>query len=173
MPLPPSRQELIAGIVDDVRRSGRARPAGVASRRGGRSFNTCPPAGVDAPGLARAPGNPFASFYQRRRRVSAASASEAADPSSSITQAYIVPESLLALARGDGEPEVDPARDTGISSRRSLATNSGDASTESQIMFRRERALNIDRVVRWRALLRTASRVAEWLRGRARHSIAD
>ena len=46
--------------------------------------------------------NPFASFYDSRRRLRVADAeAEPSDSSSSITRAYIVPRALLALSRGD------------------------------------------------------------------------
>src|SRR5690349_5687327 len=46
--------------------------------------------------------NPFASFYESRRKISLETDDDdTSDPSSSITRAYIVPDALLALARGE------------------------------------------------------------------------
>jgi hypothetical protein len=75
--------------------------------------------------------NPFASFYESRRKISLETDDdETADPSSSITRAYIVPDALLALARGERDSRVNgmlvdapPAGHAGTALVRFVATN--------------------------------------------------
>jgi hypothetical protein len=87
--------------------------------------------------------NPFASFYESRRKISLdTDDDETSDPSSSITRAYIVPDALLALARGERESSVE-----------NLSVDAGPAGG--------------------RALRRVASTLAAWLRRAWRRSIPN
>jgi hypothetical protein len=99
--------------------------------------------------------NPFASFYESRRKISLeADDDNTADPSSSITRAYTVPDALLALARGERE------------SSRIVATHRADVATESTTMFPLSSPPG-------RAVQRIALSVAGWLRRAWRRSIPN
>jgi hypothetical protein len=102
--------------------------------------------------------NPFASFYESRRKISLETDGDTADPSSSITRAYIVPDDLLELARGEHV--------------RMAATNRSDVATESTSMFpfRSPQRLGL---AEWRAVQRMALQLAGWLRRAWRRSIPN
>jgi hypothetical protein len=125
--------------------------------------------------------NPFASFYESRRKISLdADDDEIADPSSSITRAYIVPDALLALARGErdssaGDILVDagPVGDGSRSHVRFVATDRADVATESTSMFRFRAPPAVGFAAEWRSLQRVALQVAGWLRRAWRRSIPD
>jgi hypothetical protein len=173
MPLPPSRQHSIA-------RSGRivshARPSdGSAQPQGAR--------GSRAPAIE----NPFASFYESRRKLSVDDErAETSDPSNSITRAYIVPEALLALARGGREAARPSASDAiGASSPVSAAgspkmsplpniaaTDRADVATESTRMFR-FRSPSAGFAADWRSMQRVALSMVGWLRRACRRSIPN
>jgi hypothetical protein len=111
------------------------------------------------------PTNPFASFYESRRQISLEMGDdETADPSSSITRAYIVPEALLALARGQHEKKA---------SARMTATYPADDPTESTRMFRFRSPPMVGIAAEWRTLQAIAWQVAGWLRRAWRRSIPD
>jgi hypothetical protein len=175
VPFPTSRQDLVAGIVDDVRNSHKARKTGPA-RQLEAGLAAARMAPVSAPvRAARTYGveNPFASFYETRRKVSIrAMLDDTADPSSSITRAYIVPEALLAVARGEREQLLGAATDDGAALVRFVATDSSDIATESTNMSR-FRPAKLGFVEEWRALQRIALQVAGWLRRVLRRPIPD
>jgi hypothetical protein len=174
VPFPTSRQDLVAGIVDDVRNSHKARKTGPA-RQIEAGLAAARMAPVSAPvRAARTYGveNPFASFYETRRKVSIKSMlDDTADPSSSITRAYIVPEALLAVARGEHEQRLGAA-DAGAALVRFVATDSSDIATESTNMSR-FRPAKLGFVEEWRAVQRIALQVAGWLRRVLRRPIPD
>lgn len=115
--------------------------------------------------------NPFASFYERRRKLSLEADDDDADPSSSITRAYTVPDALLALARGEREsgpfisgPVISsPVISSPVSTRRLVATHRADVATPSTSLsaFRSSPRLGF---AEWRAVQRIALSVAGWLR---------
>jgi hypothetical protein len=111
------------------------------------------------PRRARTPSaeNPFASFYESRRKIRLETDDdETADPSSSITRAYTVPDALLALARGERE------------SGRVVA----DAATQSTSMFPFRSPPRLG-FAEWRAVQRMALSMAGWLRRAWRRSIPN
>jgi hypothetical protein len=116
--------------------------------------------------------NPFASFYESRRKISLETDDdETADPSSSITRAYTVPDALLALARG--ERESGPVITGGTAStRRMVATHATDVATQSTSMFP-FRSPPVLGFAEWRAVQRIAVSVAGWLRRAWRRSIPN
>lgn len=171
MPLPPSRHDSIAGsIIRHARTSD-----GSAQAQGAR--------GSRVPAVE----NPFASFYESRRKLSVDDErAETSDPSNSITRAYIVPEALLALARGGREaarPSAshavgasNPGSAAGspkMSPRPKIAATEGvDVATESTRMFR-FRSPSADFAADWRSMQRLALSMAGWLRRAWRRSIAN
>jgi hypothetical protein len=104
--------------------------------------------------------NPFASFYESRRKISLEADDDTADPSSSITRAYTVPDALLALARGERE------------SSRIVASRRAEVATESTSMFP-FRSPPGPGFAEWRAVQRVALSVAGWLRRAWRGSIPN
>jgi hypothetical protein len=170
MPLPPSRQDSIAGsIIRHARTSD-----GPAQAQGAR--------GSRAPAVE----NPFASFYESRLELSVDERAEKSDPSNSITRAYIVPEALLALARGGREAALpsashaigasSPGSAAGSPKMRRLpkiaATERADVVTESTRMFR-FRSPSAGFAADWRSMQRLALSMAGWLRRAWRRSIAN
>jgi hypothetical protein len=125
--------------------------------------------------------NPFASFYESRRQISLETDDdEMADPSSSVTRAYIVPDALLALARGERDSNVGaqrvaagPARDGSTALARMAATDRVDAPTESPAIFRFRSAPALGFAAEWRAVQRLALQMAGWLRRTWRRSIPN
>lgn len=146
--------------------------------------------------------NPFASFYESRRKISleAADDDDSADPSSSITRAYIVPDALLALARGERDSHVSNSHvsnsrvsNSRVSNSRADAGPVGDGSTElarfvatapvdvatgsprilsaSRFRFRSPPALGLG--AEWRAVQRIALQMVGWLRRTWRRSIPN
>jgi hypothetical protein len=130
------------------------------------------------PRRARTTGaeNPFASFYESRRKLRLeADDDETADPSSSITRAYTVPDALLALARGEREssPVVSSSvTSSPVSTRRMIATQRAEGATQSTSLslFRSPPRLGF---AEWRALQRIALQLAGWLRRAWRRSIPN
>jgi hypothetical protein len=123
--------------------------------------------------------NPFASFYESRRKISLETdEDETSDPSSSITRAYIVPDALLALARGERESGVESlsvdAGPAGSSSLiRFVATDPADVATESASMFRFRSPPILGLAAEWRTVRRVALQMAAWLRRTWRRSIPN
>lgn len=120
--------------------------------------------------------NPFASFYESRRQISFEMHDETADPSSSITRAYIIPESLLALARGErenggGAAAAGPVGESSLARR--VATDHADDATEPANMFRFRPPLGFGIAAEWLTLQRIAWQLAGWLRRAWRRSIPD
>jgi hypothetical protein len=116
--------------------------------------------------------NPFASFYESRRKLSLeADDDDTADPSSSITRAYTVPDALLALARGERENS-PVASSPVITSRRLVATHRADVATPSTSMFPLRSSPRVG-FAEWRAVQRIALSVAGWLRRAWRRSIPN
>jgi hypothetical protein len=97
---------------------------------------------------------------------------DTADPSSSITRAYIVPEALLALARGERERMFGAGADDGCALVRFVATDTSDIATESTNMSR-FRPPKLGFVEEWHAVQRIAREVAGWLRRVLRRPIPD
>jgi hypothetical protein len=125
--------------------------------------------------------NPFASFYESRRKLSLeADDDDTADPSSSITRAYTVPDALLALARGEREsspvissPVISsPVISSPVSTRRMVATHRADVATPSTSMFPFRSSPRLGSA-EWRAVQRIALSVAGWLRRAWRRSIPN
>ncbi len=164
MPHPPPRQHRIVGSVNSVLNS-RAASHGAPARR----VRT-----TDAE-------NPFASFYESRRKISLETDDDdLSDPSSSITRAYIVPDALLALARGERDASADsirvdagPASDGSTALVRFVATNPADVATESASMFRFRSQPILGLAAEWRTVQRIALQMASWLRRTWRRSIPN
>ncbi len=126
--------------------------------------------------------NPFASFYESRRKISLETDDddETADPSSSITRAYIVPDALLALARGERQGSVKsilidapPAGHAGTSLVRFAATNRAEVATDPPNMFRFHSPLIPRLAAEWRTVQRIALQMAGWLRRAWRRTIPN
>lgn len=146
----------------------------------GVSSMPSPPLRRDSSARSALGDNPFASFYDSRRKLGVSDPDgETSDPSSSITRAYIVPDALLAQSRRDDAGELGAARDDRISFARSLATHGRDVATQTTGMFQIQQPLNMGGAdghavrPRVRAVQRIAVRAVAWLRRRWRHSLSD
>lgn len=130
--------------------------------------------------------NPFASFYESRRKISLETDDdETADPSSSITRAYIVPDALLALARGERDGSVKgilvdapPAGHAGTSLIRFVETDRAEVSTDSPKSvspnpFRFRSPPMVGLAAEWRSVQRIALQMASWLRRAWRRTIPN
>jgi hypothetical protein len=192
MPHPPPRQHRIVGSVHPVLDS-RTASHGAPARHidtGRMEAGRVDAARIDTGFTASAPArrvrttdaeNPFASFYESRRKISLETDDDdISDPSSSITRAYIVPDALLAVARGERDASVDnilvdagPGGDGSTALVRFVATNPVDVATESTSMFRFRSSPILGFATEWRTVQRIALQMAGWLRRTWRRSVPN